>query len=162
MYLLVLRGQPRRGSRGGRRRSIGAPRREPSETVPDGSSLDQALSWLDHLSEEAPEVPQPAFAVLEDVLTRAAGQDGLIKARQYVHGRWIYSVFVGGCTQKMGEDALMTRPIVDSPDAWVQTQPVPADRFAATLTRAKISRFSLPLKSCSDTTGRSLLRSAPR
>lgn len=121
----------------------GAPLREPSDAVPEGSALDQALRWLDHLWDEASEVPRPAFSVLEDVLTRVAGQDGVIKARQYVQGRWIYSVFVSGRTQRMGEDALMTRPMVDSPDAWVKTQPVPADRFAATLTRAKLEgRFT--------------------
>ena len=67
----------------------------------------------------------------------------MIKARQYAQGRWIYSVFVGGRTQKMGEDALVGRPMLDSPDAWVKTRPVPADRFAATLTRAKLEgRFT--------------------
>ena len=43
----------------------------------------------------------------------------------------------------MGEDALVGRPMLDSPDAWVKTRPVPADRFAATLTRAKLEgRFT--------------------
>lgn len=121
----------------------GAPLREPSSSVPEGSALDQAFSWLDHLWDEAPEVPRPVFAVLEDVLTRGDGQDGVIKARQYAQGRWIYSVFVGGRTQKMGEGALVGRPMLDSPDAWVKTRPVPADRFAATLTRAKLEgRFT--------------------
>lgn len=121
----------------------GAPLREASETVQEGSALDQALSWLDHLWDDAVEVPPPAFSVLEDVITRGAGQDGVVKARQYVQGRWIYSVFVGGRTQKMGEDALLARPMVDSPEAWVTSTPVPADRFAATLTRAKLEgRFT--------------------
>lgn len=121
----------------------GAPFRQPIEDVAEGSPLEQALSWLDHLWEEAREVSRPAFAILEDVVTRGAGQDGVIKARQYVQGRWIYSVFSGGRTQKMGEEALMARPMVDSPEAWVQTRPVPAERFAATLTRAKLEgRFT--------------------
>lgn len=121
----------------------GAPLRESSDTVPEGSALDQALSWLDHLWDDAPEVPHPAFSVLEDVITRGAGQDGVVKARQYFQGRWIYSVFVGGRTQKMGEDALLARPMLDSPEAWVKSTPVPADRFAATLTRAKLEgRFT--------------------
>ena len=48
------------------------PLREPSGSIPEGSALDQAFSWLDHLWDEAPEVARPAFAVLEDVLTRGA------------------------------------------------------------------------------------------
>lgn len=80
---------------------------------------------------------------LDDVLTRGTAQDGLVKARRYVQGQWIYSVFVGGRAQNMGEDALMARPMIDSPDAWAKSRPVPADRFAATLTRAKLEgRFT--------------------
>ncbi|WP_344133758.1 DEAD/DEAH box helicase [Pedococcus bigeumensis] len=121
----------------------GAPLREQSGAVPEGSALDQALSWFDHLWDGAPAVERPSFEVLEEVVTRGSGMDGLIKARQYLQGRWIYSVFTGGRTQKMAEDALMRRPMLDSPDAWVRTPPVPADRFAATLTRAKLEgRFT--------------------
>ena len=121
----------------------GAPFMQASDAVDEGSALGEALNWFDHLWPDAREVPRPAFAVLDDVLTRGGGQDGVVRARQYIQGRWIYSVFVDGRTQKMGEDALVPRPVVDSPDAWIETEPVPADRFAATLTRAKLEgRFT--------------------
>ncbi len=117
--------------------------RVPSDAVTDESPLGRALSWLEHLWDEAVRVPRPRYSVLEDVLTRTTRQDGVIKARQYVQGRWIYSVLVGERIQKMGEGALEARPTADSPDVWVRTPPVPADRFAATLTRAKLEgRFT--------------------
>lgn len=121
----------------------GSPLRERNDAIPEGSALDQALNWLDHLWAEASDVAHPAFEVLDEVITRGSGRDGLVRARQYVQGRWIYSVFAGGRTQKVGEDALMSRPMVDSPDAWVTSRPVPAERFTATLTRAKLEgRFT--------------------
>lgn len=116
---------------------------ETPENVVRGSALDSALSWLEHLWEQARPVEMPAFAVLDEVLTSGTGQDGVIKGRQYLQGRWMYSVFVGGRTQKMAQDALLAKPLLDDPSAWVTSRPAPADRFAATLTRAKLEgRFT--------------------
>lgn len=121
----------------------GAPLREARDAAAEGSALDQALAWFDHLWEQAAAVAHPVFAVLDEVLTRGTLQDGVIKSRQYTQGRWMYYVFVDGRTQRMTEDALMARPLLDSPTAWVQSSPVPADRFAATVTRAKLEgRFT--------------------
>lgn len=119
------------------------PLRERSDAVAEDCALGQAFGWFEHLWDEAVQVPQPAFPVLENVVVRTTGQDGVVKRRQYVQGRWIYTVLIGGTLQKLGEHALMRQPTVDSPDAWVNTAPVPADRFAATLTRAKLEgRFT--------------------
>ncbi|MEU9824138.1 DEAD/DEAH box helicase [Micromonospora chersina] len=117
----------------------GAGVREPATEVPEDSPVALALGWFDHLWESADEVPLPRFAVTDEVITRA-GQDGMIKSRQFSHGRWIYQVFAGSRVQRVDEDALLPRPTVDSPHAWVRTEPAPAERLAATLTRAKLEK----------------------
>ncbi|MEV6695328.1 helicase-related protein [Micromonospora sp. NPDC051196] len=113
--------------------------RQPAAEVADDSPVASALGWFDHLWEDACEVPLPLFAVTDEVITRA-GQDGMIKSRQFAHGRWIYQVFAGSRIQRIDEEALSPKPTVDSPDAWVRTAPAPAERLAATLTRAKLEK----------------------
>ncbi len=124
----------------------GRPPSEALQLAPSGiaedSLLGRALQWHEHLWHEGKPVPSPVFGIMEDVLTRA-GQDGLVRARQYTQGQWVYSVYVDGRNQKISEDSLTARPLPDSPDAWVDTTPASADRFAATLTRAKLEgRFT--------------------
>lgn len=120
-----------------------APLREPVTGLQHDGPLAQALAWFEHLWPEATVVPPPAFSVLDEVLTRGPGEDGLIKSRQFVQGQWVYSVFVGGRTVKRAEASLVPRPTADSPHVWVASAPASADRFAATLTRAKLEgRFT--------------------
>lgn len=106
--------------------------------VTDDSPLGRALSWFEHLWDSAVEVPQPAFNVAQDVLVRSTGHDGVIKARSYSQARWTYVVFAAGKTQRFHQQALEPRPTVDDPMSWVTKPPVSPERFAATLTRAKL------------------------
>ncbi|MFV2124840.1 DEAD/DEAH box helicase [Micromonospora sp. LOL_013] len=117
----------------------GAGMHEPAAEVAEDSPVASALAWFEHLWESAPEVPLPLFAVTDEVMTRA-GQDGMIKSRQFVHGRWMYQVFAGSRIQRVEEGALLPRPTGDSPDVWVRSEPAPAERLAATLTRAKLEK----------------------
>lgn len=41
----------------------GASQREQTNAVSEGSPLNEALNWLDHLWDQANEMPRPAFAV---------------------------------------------------------------------------------------------------
>lgn len=117
----------------------GAGIHEPAAEVAEDSPVASALGWFDHLWDDADEVPLPRFDVTDEVITQA-GQDGMIKSRQFAHGRWVYQVFAGSRIQRIEEDALLPRPTVDSPEAWVRTEPAPAERLAATLTRAKLEK----------------------
>ncbi len=117
----------------------GAGIHEPAAEVAEDSPVASALGWFDHLWDDADEVPLPRFDVTDEVITQA-GQDGMIKSRQFAHGRWVYQVFAGSRIQRIEENALLPRPTVDSPEAWVRTEPAPAERLAATLTRAKLEK----------------------
>ena len=109
---------------------------DPGE-VAEGSSLEQALRWLEYLWEDAAEVVPPSFRIGDEILT-ARGEDGVIRARDFVQGRWLYIVFAGGRTQRLTERSLRARPQVDDPTAWVKSSSVGPTSFAATLTRAKL------------------------
>ena len=89
------------------------------------------------------EVARPAFAVHESVVSLSGGEDGIVRARRYGGTRWLYDVFLGGRTQTLTEGAILPRPIVDAPPAWIKSAPAAAERLAATLTRAKLEgRFT--------------------
>jgi hypothetical protein len=113
--------------------------REPSGEVPNGSALALALGWFEHLWETATGVRLPRFAVFDEVITRA-GQDATVRSRRFAKGRWMYQVSAGGRVLHIDEGSLDERPTVDAPATWVRGEPAPADRFAATLTRAKLEK----------------------
>ncbi|KRA37877.1 MULTISPECIES: DEAD/DEAH box helicase [unclassified Nocardioides] len=116
----------------------------PAADVPLGSVLDHALTWAESSWDTAMVVPRAAFPVGSDVVVAGTGHDGIVRdGRQYIAGRWIYRVFAAGATVRRDEQALTAPLVKDLASAWVQTQPVSPQRFAATLTRAKLGgRFT--------------------
>ncbi len=111
----------------------------PANAVPTGSALDNALGWVDHVWESAHVVSKPLFAVGQDVIIDGTGRDGVVRpGRRYVAGQWLYKVFSGGQNVRREERSLSARPVVDDAAAWVTGSPVAPERFAATLTRAKL------------------------
>lgn len=110
------------------------------DLVQSGSALDNALGWAESLWEDAAVVPRPMFSVGSDVIVRSTGHDGIIREdRRFAGGRWTYRVFTAGESARRDESALSSRPTADRASAWVEAEPVSPSRFAATLTRAKLT-----------------------
>lgn len=117
----------------------GASCSSPSDAVAPGSALDHALGWADQLWDSAVTVPRPTFAVGEDVIVDSTGQDGVIRSKRlFVAGAWVYNVFSGSQNVRRDERSLSARPASDDASTWVTDLPVAPQRFAATLTRAKL------------------------
>lgn len=104
----------------------------------DDHVLVAAWSWAEDLWAEGQAVPKPRFSVHEPAITHPGRADVVVRDRKYIRGSWSYSVIVDGTQQDVFEDNLRPRPANDDPRAWVQSDPTPADRFGATLTRAKL------------------------
>lgn len=104
----------------------------------DDHVLVSAWSWAEELWAAALEVPKPRFSVHEPAITHPGRADVVVHDRKFISGSWSYSVIVEGAQQDVFEDNLRPRPANDDPRAWVQGEPTPADRFGATLTRAKL------------------------
>jgi len=109
-----------------------------AQSVVAGSSLDNALGWFEHAWEQATPVPRPLFKVGQDIVFDGTGQDGIVRARTYTPGKWIYTVFGAGQTTRRDEPSLSERPMLDDATAWVLGSAVAPRRFAATLSRAKL------------------------
>ncbi|MDT0169737.1 helicase-related protein [Pseudarthrobacter sp. BRE9] len=115
----------------------------PVDTLTDDHPLMNAWRWAEILWESAIHVPHPQFAVQESVLTRQTGMDAVVRDRKFAGNRWSYTVWVDGRVQDVVETGLVHRPEQDGPRSWVATEPTPAARFSATLTRAKLKgKFS--------------------
>ncbi|MGY0537982.1 DEAD/DEAH box helicase [Nocardioides sp. YJ-D4] len=110
----------------------------PYDQIPEDSALDNALAWLEESWELATVVAPPKYALNEQVIT-SGGIDGIIKSRQYVGSTWSYAVFTSDGSPRMPESSLQARPTADDAAAWVSEPPASPSRFAATLTRAKLS-----------------------
>ncbi|MEV7396720.1 helicase-related protein [Aeromicrobium sp. NPDC092404] len=117
----------------------GASERQLKDNLLEGSALATAADWFEHLWEVAVPIPAPMFEVGGDVIVRVSGQDGIIRGRQYAQAGWRYRVFAAGGLSWLRESDMSVRPSSDDASAWVQLKPEPPDRFAATLTRAKLN-----------------------
>ncbi len=106
--------------------------------VDAGSALDNALGWFEHAWDLAALVPKPLFKVGQDIVIDGTGHDGIVRARTYTPGKWIYTVFGAGQTTRRDEPSLSARPMLDDATAWVSGSAVAPRRFAATLSRAKL------------------------
>jgi hypothetical protein len=107
--------------------------------VEDEDPLVRAYGWFSHWWKEASEVPHPLFDVGDDVCLSPSGQGGIVRSRRFVAGSWNYGVRVDGKTLQIREQALSPPTFDDDPEAWIARPPAGARRFAATLTRAKLS-----------------------
>ena len=120
--------------------SRGARPASPTSGEPGASkALDAALAWMDAWWVDAVEIPRPQFNVNSPALTRGEGQEAQIRARDYDRGQWWYRVRVDGRTVSLPERELLAPTDDDDPYEWIERVPAPVHRFAATLTRAKLS-----------------------
>lgn len=97
-----------------------------------------AWGLAEQLWQDASPVPPPEFKINDDAVTHPGDVDALIVDRQFHGDTWSYMVIVEGRRQSIIESRLKPRPRVDDPQAWVSGEPTRADRFGATLTRAKL------------------------
>lgn len=100
--------------------------------------LASAYDWLGAWWEDAAAVPSPLFDVNAHAITRGAGQEAVVRSRDYDRGQWWYRIRVDGRTVTVAERDLQLPEIDDDPYEWIGRPAAPADRFAATLTRAKL------------------------
>lgn len=109
----------------------------PLNELGDEDPLMSAWQWAEHYWDDASPISAPMFEVDEEVVVVAFDQDGRVIGRDHA-GEWMYTISVGSKRQRFAESSLRPRPIDDDPTSWVLQQPSPADRFSATLTRAKL------------------------
>ncbi len=119
----------------------GSPPGEPLVTTwaaADEHPLIQAYGWLASWWEDGSTVPAPLFTPGETVVTRAGGQEASVRKREFDAGAWWYEVRLDGRTVTMAESALHAPELDDDPYQWIVRSSASPDRFAATLTRAKL------------------------
>ncbi|MCW4354176.1 DEAD/DEAH box helicase [Hoyosella sp. YIM 151337] len=98
-------------------------------------------NWAEDQWLQAEPVPAPLFELHEAAIT-SGGLDVVIQSRRFLR-EWSYTVLVEGRREEVFESRLKPRPQIDDPTTWVVGEPVPATRFGATLTRAKLrGRFA--------------------
>lgn len=107
-------------------------------TLEHDHPLMNAWSWAERMWEQASSVPAPQFSVNEAAVTHPGDVDVTIRDRKFLGKEWSYSVLSEGRSQEVTESKLRPQPQLDEPTAWVTTEPTPASRFGATLTRAKL------------------------
>lgn len=104
----------------------------------DDHPLVAAYGWLAEWWDDAREVPVPRFSSGDEAVTVPEGQEARVRQRTFVSGRWMYKIRVDGRTIDVEERSL-TEPDEDQdPYSWVAGEPGDVERFAATLTRAKL------------------------
>lgn len=110
---------------------------EPDE-LDESHPLVVARAWFAALWEQSTPIPRPRFGVGDAVLTVPGGQLGTIADRSFDRGQWFYGVQTDGRRPQLAERNLDAVPDVQGPVEWVQGVGAPVQRFAATLTRAKL------------------------
>lgn len=104
----------------------------------DEHPLLSAYDWLGAWWNEAATITAPLFAVNSSAITKGAGQEAVVRGRDFDRGQWWYRVRVDGRTVTVPERDLLVPELDDDPYDWITRDAAPADRFAATLTRAKL------------------------
>lgn len=104
----------------------------------DRHPLIQAYGWFAEWWTDADVVPKPSFEVGSSVLTRGGGQEASVRSRDFDSGAWWYEIRLDGSTRMVRESSLLSPEIDDDPFQWIARPPADANRFAATLTRAKL------------------------
>lgn len=109
----------------------------PEEAV-DGHPLGSARVWMMSLWDAAAEVPVPEFAVGDEVLYSTGNEHTVVRTRRFSSGTWLYEVRLGGRLKLVTQRQLGHPPMADDPSEWLREGPGDVERFAATLTRAKL------------------------
>lgn len=97
-----------------------------------------AYDWMGAWWDDADNIAPPLFEVNSPAVTRGPGQEAVVRRRDYDRGQWWYRIRVEGRTVNVAERNLQHPQIDDDPYEWIARSPAHADRFAATLTRAKL------------------------
>ncbi len=97
-----------------------------------------AYDWMGAWWDDAEDIAAPLFEVDSPAFTRGSGQEAFVRGRDYDRGQWWYRIRVDGRTVTVPERDLQPPVIDDDPREWIARPPAHADRFAATLTRAKL------------------------
>ena len=119
--------------------AAGAPL-EDDWSAPDDAPLINAYGWFLEWWDTALIVPRPRFASGADVVTVPEGQEARVRGRSFAGSTWMYRVRVDGRTVTVHEGGLALPEVDDDPFDWIQRPSGDVDRFAATLTRAKLAR----------------------
>lgn len=101
--------------------------------------LYRAYGWFAHLWDQARPLSRPEYALRDEVITVPEGDPARVVAVSLAKGTWTYKIHVNGATRTVTAGAIIHPPTVGGPEEWITTEPAPAQRFAATLTRAKIT-----------------------
>jgi superfamily II DNA or RNA helicase len=101
-------------------------------------ALLSAYDWMGAWWDEADPINRPLFEINSAVVTRGAGQEAVVRRRDYDRSQWWYKVRVEGRTVSVSERDLQAPDLDDDPYEWVARPPASVGRFAATLTRAKL------------------------
>ena len=97
-----------------------------------------AYDWMGAWWDDADDIAAPLFEVNSPAFTRGSGQEAFVRGREYDRGQWWYRIRVDGRTVTVPERDLQPPVIDDDPHEWIARPPAHVDRFAATLTRAKL------------------------
>ncbi|BDZ61549.1 helicase-related protein [Demequina sediminis] len=111
----------------------------PVAELRDDHPLAEAWRWGEHWWEQAQMVAVPEFRVMERLQQGRTGIEVTPTQRRFAHGRWTYKITVDGATMWEPESGLTRAEVADDPEDWVAGVPAPVARFAATLSRAKLS-----------------------
>lgn len=112
---------------------------EPLDSLTDDHPLASAWRWCEQWWEQSKDVPAPTFAVRQPVVVKASGDEAFPSQRRFSDGHWVYKITVDGHTHMAPESTLEHPAATDDPVDWVTYEPAPVERFAATLTRAKLT-----------------------
>jgi len=110
----------------------------PIKFLDDEHPLKSAWEWAENLWEQASPVPPPKFEINGVAVTHPGDIDVVIRGRRFFSDEWSYTVLMEGRQKDVIESKLRPRPQLDDPRTWVTQEPTPANRFGATLTRAKL------------------------
>ena len=97
-----------------------------------------AYDWMGAWWDDAEHIAAPLYELNSPAFTRGSRQEAFVRSRDYDRGQWWYRIRVDGRTVTVAERDLEPPRIDDDPHEWIARPPAHADRFAATLTRAKL------------------------
>lgn len=100
--------------------------------------LRSAYDWMGVWWDDAEVIPQPRFDINASAVMRGSGQEVVIRRRDFDRGKWWYQIRIDGRTSRVTDSDLAELEVDDDPFTWIAKEPSSAERFAATLTRARL------------------------
>lgn len=99
----------------------------------------QPYGWFQAWWPDAVLVAPPAYQVDDEVVLVPSGQEGRVRKVISAGQSWSFEVRVARRTITCDANGLKLLVVDDDPLEWISREPQSADRFAATLTRAKLA-----------------------